>query len=94
MEFPGLGVELELQLQAYTTAVETLDSSCSLWQSHLNSLSRAGDQIHVLMDSRSGSQPAEPRQELLQGKFQGAGGCSEPQHLFFLLDNSKLLEII
>ena len=28
MEIPGLGVESELQLQAYTTAMATLDPSC------------------------------------------------------------------
>ena len=56
MEVPGLGVELELQLLAYTTATATLnpgricDLHCSLWQCWiLNPLSEARDQTQVLM---------------------------------------------
>ena len=56
MEFPRLGVELELQLQAYTTP--TLDLSLifdlhhNLWQCQiLNPLSVARDQTHILMDT-------------------------------------------
>ena len=52
MEVPRLGVELELQLQAYTTATATPDLSCifdllhSSWQRRiLNPLSGA----HILM---------------------------------------------
>ena len=55
---PGLGVESELQLPAYTTATATPDPShicnlcCSLWQSQtLNPLSEARDGTHVLMDT-------------------------------------------
>ena len=58
MEVPRLGVELELQLLAYTTATAMWDPSCicdlylSSWQSQiLNSLSEARDQTHILMDT-------------------------------------------
>ena len=45
MEVPGLGVELELRLLAYTTAH-------SSWQCRiLNLLSEARDQICLLMDA-------------------------------------------
>ena len=57
MEVPRLGVESELQLQAYTTATAMPDLShiCDLHQSSwqcwiLNPLSQARDQAHVLMD--------------------------------------------
>ena len=57
MEVPGLGVELELQLPAYTTATATLDPSCvfnlhhSSWQHRiLNLLIEAGDLTRILMD--------------------------------------------
>ena len=50
MEVPRLGVKLELQLPAYTTATATLDPSCicdlhcSSWQLWiLNPLREAGD---------------------------------------------------
>ena len=58
MEVPGLGVELELQLPAYTTATATPDWShtcklhCSLgqhWMLHL--LSKARDPTHILTDT-------------------------------------------
>ena len=56
MEVPELGVELELQLQAYATAMAVPDPShicdrhSSLWQCQIfNSLSEARDQIHILM---------------------------------------------
>ena len=56
MEVPRLGVELELQLPADTTATATphpscfCDLHCSLWQRQiLNPLSRDG--THVLMDT-------------------------------------------
>ena len=57
MEVPRLGVELELQLLAYTTATATLDLShaCDLhhssrqWQI-LNPLSEIRDRTCVLMD--------------------------------------------
>ena len=50
MEVPRLGVELELQLLAYTTATAMQDASCILWQHWiLNPLSGARDQTHILM---------------------------------------------
>ena len=62
MEVPRLGVELELQLPAYTTAKVTLDPSCicdlrhSLWQHRiLNPLNKARDGTCILMDTVSGS---------------------------------------
>ena len=62
MEVPGLGVKLERQLQAYTTAVATAEPSliCDLcrssWQYQtLNPMSEAKNQTWVLMDVMSGS---------------------------------------
>ena len=62
MEVSGLGVEMELQLQAYATAIATLDLShicnlChSLWQHQiLNPLSEARYQTCILMDTMLGS---------------------------------------
>ena len=60
MEIPRLGVELELQLPAYTRATATAPSDlslicelhCSLWQHQvLNPLSETTDQTHILMDT-------------------------------------------
>ena len=58
MEGPRLGVELELQLPAYTTATATWDPSCicdlhhSSWQCWiLNPLSEARDQTQILRNS-------------------------------------------
>ena len=58
MEIPRLGVKLELQLPAYTTATETryLSIVCNLhhssWQCQiLNPLGEARDQTCILMDS-------------------------------------------
>ena len=58
MELPRLGVELELQLLAYTTAIAMWDLShifdlcCSLWQCWiLNPLSEVRDQTRILMDT-------------------------------------------
>ena len=56
MEVPGVGVELELQLPAYTTATPDLssicDPHCTMLQCQiLNSLSEATDQICILMDT-------------------------------------------
>ena len=58
MEVPKLGVELELQLLAYTTAAATRDLSCicdlhhSSWQCWiLNPLSKARDRTCILMDT-------------------------------------------
>ena len=57
VEVPWLEVESELQLPAYTTATATQDPSgvCNLhhisWQRWiLNSLNKARDQTHILMD--------------------------------------------
>ena len=57
-----LGVESELQLLAYATATAipdlslTLNAHYSLWQHQIiNTLSEAGDQTHILMDTMSGS---------------------------------------
>ena len=58
MEVPRLGVQLELQLPAYTTATATPDPSLSCKLHHssqqhriLNLLSEARDQTRVLMDT-------------------------------------------
>ena len=58
MEVPRLGVQLELQLPAYTTGTATLDPShiCDLHYSSqqcwiLNPLSEASDQTHILRDT-------------------------------------------
>ena len=60
MEVPRLGLELELQLLAYTIAIATWDLSgvCNLYHSSwqhqiLNPLSKIRDQTHVLMDISS-----------------------------------------
>ena len=60
MEVPGLGVELELQLLAYTTAMPDMSHICdlphSLWQRWiLNPLSKARDQTRILLDTMLGS---------------------------------------
>ena len=58
MEVPRLGVESELQLPVYTTAMAMLDLSgfcylqCSLWQCQvLNPLSEARNRTHIPMDT-------------------------------------------
>ena len=58
LEVPWPGVELELQLQAYTTARATLGLSCicdlcrrSCQSQILNSLREARDWSHILMDT-------------------------------------------
>ena len=60
MEVPGLGIESELQLQAYNTAIANLSHICNLHHSlkqHqiLNPLSKDRDETHILMDTMSGS---------------------------------------
>ena len=72
MEGPNLGVELELQLPAYSTATATPDLSliCDLRHSsrqrwNINPLSKARDQTCILMDA-SQIRFREPGQELLQ----------------------------
>ena len=64
MEIPRLGVGLELQLPAYTTATATPDLNhicdlcCSLQQHHiLNPLNKARDQTRILMDIMSVGTP-------------------------------------
>ena len=56
MEVPGLGVESELQLLAYTTALATPDLICicdhSSWLRWIvNPLNEARDWTHILMDT-------------------------------------------
>ena len=59
MSVPRLGVELELQLPAYTTATAIPDPSCHLQRVYhgsqhcwiLNQLSKARDQTRILMDA-------------------------------------------
>ena len=67
MEVPWLGVKSELQLQAYTTAIATLDPShicnllCSLWQHRiLTPLNEVRDQTHILGSSHCGSALTDP----------------------------------
>ena len=63
MKVPRLGVELELQLLAYTTAtaMQDLNHVSSLYHSSwqfsgiLNPLSEARDRTHILMDTSLGS---------------------------------------
>ena len=71
MEVPRLGVKLELQLLAYTTATAmpdlslTCDLHCSLQQHRiLNPLNEARDQTSILTDTMLCSQHAKPKQEL------------------------------
>ena len=58
MDIPRLGVEMELQLPAYATAIATPDLNlvchlhCSSRQRRiLNPLSKAGDQTGILSDT-------------------------------------------
>ena len=62
MEFPKLGVKLELQLPAYATATALPDPSHlfnlyhGLWQHQiLNPLGEARDQTRILTDAMLGS---------------------------------------
>ena len=55
MAIPRLGVELELQLPAYATAMRDPSHICDLHHNSqqcqiLNPLSEARDQTHILMD--------------------------------------------
>ena len=75
MEIPRLGVELELQVPAYTTdtAMQDLSQVCDLHHSSkqhrvLNPLIEAKDRAHVLMDMVR-FVTAEPQQELLIALF-------------------------
>ena len=70
MDVPKLGVELELQLPAFTTATATWDLSCICDLHHssqlcwiLNPLSEARDQTQILMDT-SWIVSAVPQREL------------------------------
>ena len=76
MEVPRLGVESELQLQAYTTALATQDLSrvCRLHHSllqrqSLNPLGEARNRTHILTETMPGSLPAELQWELLNNIF-------------------------
>ena len=91
MEVPRLGVHLELQLLAYTTATATLDPSHvynlhhSSWQRQiLNPLSEARDQTRNLM----GFVSTAPQQEL-QGRFTFKALCS-PQLMAVSDQNSQI----
>ena len=71
MEVPGLGVELELQLSAYITAIaiRNLSHVCDLHHSLqqcwiLNLLSKVRDQTHILVGTMLGSQPTASQREL------------------------------
>ena len=71
MEVLGLEVELELQLLACITATAMPFPSCicdphlSLWQCQIyNPLSEARFRTHILTDTMSASQLAEPQWEL------------------------------
>ena len=76
MEVPRLGVDSELQLPAYATAMATLDPSCfcnlccNLQQCWiLNPLNEVRDRTHILMDTMLGSYPVEPQWEILDFSF-------------------------
>ena len=56
MEVPRLGVESELQLLAYTTAMPDPSHICNLHQI-LNPLRDARDQTQILMDTSQGLNP-------------------------------------
>ena len=67
MEVPRIGVKSELQLLACNTATAAMDLSyiCDLHHSSrqrqiLNPMSDARYQTHILIDTMSGSLPAEP----------------------------------
>ena len=75
-EVPRLGVKLELQPLAYTTATATPNPShiCDLHHSSgrcriLNPLSEARDQTHILTDTMLGSQPTETQWEISPSRF-------------------------
>ena len=72
--FLGLGVESELHCSFAT--VTAMPNRSQICQSHrslqpwiLNPLSKARDRTHILTDTMSGLQPAEPQQELLAQDF-------------------------
>ena len=105
MDIPGPGVELELQLPAYTTttAMQGLSRICDLHRSLrqswiLNPLSEARDGTHILTDIMLGSQPTEPQQELLNNCFLetmfwvGDQGTSFQKTFMFLLVNATTRE--
>ena len=77
MEVPRLGVQLELQLLAYTTATAMPDPS-HIWDLRhslqqrwiLNPLSEARDQTHILMDTSPVLNPlSHIRKSIKKAKF-------------------------
>ena len=77
MEDPGLGVQSELHLQAYTTATAIWDLShiCNLHHSSqqhwiLNPLSKARDQTHISTDIRWDLNPLSHNRNSPQSPFQ------------------------
>ena len=82
VEIPRLGVEFELQLPAYTTAIATSDLSLtcnlySLWQCWIPTLlSKARDRTWILVRFIT----TEPRQELLVPYFRF--------HIYFIMVTS------
>ena len=84
VEVPRLGVQLELQLPAYTTATATSDPRCiydlhhSSWQHQiLNPLSEARGQTHILMDT-SRVCTSEPQWKLHGSLFEAVGVKDPP----------------
>ena len=76
MEAPRLGVELELQLLAYTTAIPDRNCVCDIYHSShqcqiINPLSEARDRACILMDAS-------------QIRFPWAPTRTPPVHLFFI----------
>ena len=96
MEFPRPGVELELQLLAYVTAIATWDPShiCDLhhssWQCRiLNPLSETRDCTQILMDPNWVRYPLSHEGNSLDNIFESAISYSITSQIVFLF-NSKL----
>ena len=77
MKFPGPEVNRELQprstpepQQHQIQAASTIYTIAFQQWWILNPLSKFRDQTHILMETMSGSQPAEPQSELLNFLFQ------------------------
>ena len=85
MEVPGLGVDSELQLSAYTTATPDLGCICdlyrSLWQCRIvNPVTGARDQTCIFIDTILGSKPTEPQERifLLLNFLAAPAACLDP----------------